>query len=127
MGQAGGRHLDRVDQVQEDSALVIGGHILDVLHDEVGGGADAANGEEDVVVHEVCSQALDLLGEGGGEEESLALACPWHVLSFHNAPDLRFTKPFSVDLDTTRNLEAGAQYLLRGPTAEAAPSVLPGT
>jgi hypothetical protein len=37
-------------------------------------------------VQEVCSQALDLLGEGGREEHRLALAGGGHVLALNNAP-----------------------------------------
>ena len=46
--------------------------------------APPAHREEDVVVQEVCGQALDLLGEGGREEQGLALAGAGHVLLIHN-------------------------------------------
>ena len=32
---------------------------------------------------------LDLLGEGGGEHHGLANIRTWHVVLFHNPPDLR--------------------------------------
>ena len=51
-----------------------------MLDDQVGRRADAADSQEDVVGHEVCREALDLLGEGGREEEGLALARAGHVL-----------------------------------------------
>jgi hypothetical protein len=82
-------HLDAVDQVDDRLALGVRLHVLDVLHDQVGGGADAADGEEDVVGEEVGGEALDLLGEGGREEQRLALPGGRHVLLLHDAADLR--------------------------------------
>ena len=55
------RHLDGVDEVQQDLALVAALHELHVLHDEVRGGADAPHRQEDVPVQEVAGQPLDLL------------------------------------------------------------------
>ena len=70
-----GSHLNSADEVQQDVALFVGGDVLHVLHDQVSGGTDTPDRQEDVVVHEVCGQALDLLGEGGAEEQGLPLAC----------------------------------------------------
>ena len=52
----------------------------------LGGGANAADCDEDVVAHEVCSQALDLVGEGRAEHESLTLR--GHVFTLNDATDL---------------------------------------
>jgi len=54
-------HLDGVDEVQQDLALVVALHELHVLHDQVGGRPHAPDRQEDVVVQEVAGQALDLL------------------------------------------------------------------
>ena len=45
-----------------------------MLDNQIRGGADAADGQEDVVGHEVGREPLDLLGERGREEQRLALA-----------------------------------------------------
>jgi hypothetical protein len=58
-------------QLHELHALVLLLHPLHMLRDEVGGGAHAPNGDPHVVVQEVVSQTLDLLGEGGRKHESL--------------------------------------------------------
>lgn len=47
-----------VDEVHEHAALVSIGHKLHALLDEIGGGAHAADSEEDVVLEEVGGQAL---------------------------------------------------------------------
>jgi hypothetical protein len=44
----------------------------------------STHGEEDVVGQEVSRQPLDLLGEGGGEHERLALTRAGHVLLLNN-------------------------------------------
>ena len=59
-----------------------------MLDDEVGGGAHPPDRQEDVVVHEVGGQALDLFWEGRGEHERLAFARAGHVLALHDAADL---------------------------------------
>ena len=51
-----------------------------MLHDEVRRRPDAADRQEDVVGHEVGGEPLDLLGEGGGEEQRRARARGGHVL-----------------------------------------------
>ena len=66
-------YLNSVDKVQQDLALVTRTDILDVLDNELSGGAHAADCQEDIVVEEVSSQALNLLGEGGAEQQCLAL------------------------------------------------------
>ena len=58
---SGAPHLDGVDEVQQDLALVVALHELHVLHDEVGGRPHAPNRQEDVVVQEVAGQPLNLL------------------------------------------------------------------
>jgi len=81
-------HLHGVDAVQHRLLLLVRLHVLHVLRDEVRAGAHAPDGEEDVVVQEVGGEALDLLGEGRGEEHRLAVAGGGHVLALHDAADL---------------------------------------
>lgn len=83
-------HLHCCDEVQQDLALVIGCYILNVLDNQICGGSDTAHRQEDVVVHEVSCQPLDLLGEGSTEQQGLPVAAARHVLSLYDAPDLRF-------------------------------------
>jgi len=63
-------HLDGVDEVQQDLALVVALHELHVLHDQVGGRPHAPHRQEDVVVQEVAGQPLDLLRQRGGDSST---------------------------------------------------------
>ena len=47
--------------------------MLHALRDIARGGADAANGQKDVIVEKVGGQRLDLLGKGGREHQRLAV------------------------------------------------------
>ncbi len=83
-------HLHCCNEVQEDLALVIGCYILNVLDNQICGGSNTAHRQEDVIVHEVSCQPLDLLGEGSTEQQGLPVTAARHVLSLYNAPNLRF-------------------------------------
>ena len=83
-------YLHCCNEVQQDLALVIGCYILNVLDNQICGGSNTAHRQEDVVVHEVSCQPLNLLGEGSTEQQGLPVAAARHVLSLHDAPDLRF-------------------------------------
>jgi len=64
--------------------------ILDLLGNVFRGGANTANGEEDVVLEEVLGEDLDVTGEGGAEHEGLAVMDTRHILSLNDATDLVF-------------------------------------
>ncbi len=80
--------FNRLQQVQQHLALIRRRDVLDHLHDEVGGRSHTPHGQEDVVTQEVRRQPLDLLREGGREQQGLPVADGWHVLSLHDTPDL---------------------------------------
>lgn len=64
-------------------------HPDDLLRDVLRRGADATDGQEDVVLEEVSSQHLDLFRERGREHERLAIARLRHRVLLDDAPDLR--------------------------------------
>jgi len=74
-------------ELEELLVLVVLLNVLDVLLDVGRGRADTADGEEDVVVEEVTSELLDLVGEGGREQESLATLLG-KISLLHNLADL---------------------------------------
>ena len=76
--------------VQEDRALIVVLDILDLLGDVFRGGANTADGEEDVVLEEVLGEDLDVTGEGGAEHEGLAVMDTRHILLLNDAADLMF-------------------------------------
>ena len=65
-------------------------NILDLLGDIFGGGANTADGEEDVVFEEILGEDLDVTGEGSAEHEGLALMDAGHILSLDDTTDLVF-------------------------------------
>mmetsp|Transcript_33576 Transcript_33576/g.57579 ORF Transcript_33576/g.57579 Transcript_33576/m.57579 type:complete len:680 (+) Transcript_33576:271-2310(+) len=79
-----------VDRPQQELNLVvrIGRGAEDLLFDVVYGGAHATNADPHVVAQELTGQGLDLVGESGGEEKSLALAGGRHVVLLDDAADL---------------------------------------
>ena len=79
----------RGDQVQQVVALVVVLHPNNLLSDVLRRGADAAHGQEHVVVQEVARQHLDLARKRGREHERDALARRWHGVLLHDAADLR--------------------------------------
>ena len=64
--------------------------VLDLLGDIFGGGANAADGEEDVFLEEILSEDLDITREGSAEHEGLAFVDTRHILSLDDATDLMF-------------------------------------
>ena len=82
--------LHRLHQVQQHLTLVRRRHILHHLHDQISGRTHTTHRQEDVVMHEIRGQTLNLLGEGGGEQQGLTFTRAGHVLTLHDAPDLRF-------------------------------------
>ena len=64
--------------------------ILDLLGDVFGGGANTADGEEDIVLEEVLRKDLDVAREGSAEHEGLAFVDTRHILSLDDATDLMF-------------------------------------
>mmetsp|Transcript_24080 Transcript_24080/g.52123 ORF Transcript_24080/g.52123 Transcript_24080/m.52123 type:complete len:251 (-) Transcript_24080:57-809(-) len=62
-------------------------HPLQALRHVLGRGTHPPHGQEDILLHEIARQSLDLHGEGGGEHESLPL--PRHSLLLHDFADLR--------------------------------------
>ena len=79
----------RLEDIEKDRALVLVLDVLDPLGDVLGGRADTTDGEEDVVLHEVSSEHLDVAGEGGGEHERLTLLNAGHVLALDDPTNLR--------------------------------------
>jgi len=76
--------------VQEDRALIVVLDILDLLGDVLGGGANTADGEEDVVLEEVLGEDLDVAWKCGAEHEGLTVMDTRHILSLNDATDLVF-------------------------------------
>eukprot|EP00128_Syssomonas_multiformis_P013836 Colp12_sorted_trinity150504_noHs@31596 len=79
-----------MQEIEEEGALVSLIDVHNVLGDVLGSGTDTAHGKVDVVVQEIASKKLDLLGEGSTEHESLSLARRGHVLALDNGTDLVF-------------------------------------
>lgn len=77
--------LPRLSLLSKPPKNALTGDVFDVLDNQIRGGADAADGQEDVVGHEVGREPLDLLGERGREEQRLALARAGHVLLWFRA------------------------------------------
>ena len=61
---------------------------LDTLGDVLGGRTDTANGQEDVVLHEVAGEHLDIAREGRGEHERLAVLNRRHVFPLDDPANL---------------------------------------
>lgn len=78
----------RVEDIQEDGALVVVLNVFNLLGDVLRGRTDTADGQEDVVLQEVASQHLDVTGEGGRKHQRLAVVHVGHILAFHNAANL---------------------------------------
>ena len=76
--------------VQEDRAFIMVLNIFDLLGDIFGGGANAANGEEDIVLEEILSEDLDVAREGSAEHEGLAFVDTRHIFSLNDTTDLMF-------------------------------------
>ena len=64
--------------------------VLDFLGNIFGGGANTADGKEDVVFEEVFCEDLDVAGEGGAEHEGLAVMNTGHIFSLDDTTDLMF-------------------------------------
>ena len=64
--------------------------VLDFLGNIFGGGANTADGKENVVFEEVLGEDLDVAGEGGAEHEGLAVMNTGHVFSLDDTTDLMF-------------------------------------
>ena len=62
-----------LDQVGEQFALSFAVHRVDLLRDSVGGGVAARHFDHRRLVEQAVGQRLDLVGEGGGEQQVLAL------------------------------------------------------
>ena len=65
-------HLNSADEGQQECLLPLGVHLLDMLDDEVDGGAHAPGRQEGVPVHEVGRQLLHIRGK------LHSTASPWH-------------------------------------------------
>ena len=78
------------EDVQEDRTFIMVLNILDLLSDILGGGANAADGEEDVVLEEIFGEDLDVTREGSAEHKRLALVDARHILSLNDATNLVF-------------------------------------
>ena len=78
----------RVQDVEQHRALVDVLDVLDLLRDVLRGRADAADGQEDVVLEEVPGEHLDVAGERGREHERLTTMGLGHVLLLDDAADL---------------------------------------
>eukprot|EP00050_Salpingoeca_kvevrii_P012969 m.26036 g.26036 ORF g.26036 m.26036 type:complete len:636 (-) comp4524_c0_seq1:67-1974(-) len=77
------------DNVEEKLFLLALLHPDNLLRNVVRGGADAADGKEDVVVKKVACKELHLLGERGAKHERDALAWGRHRVLLHDAANLR--------------------------------------
>eukprot|EP00965_Chrysotila_dentata_P001141 37264-Pleurochrysis_carterae.AAC.1 len=69
-----------LEELEEHALLVLVLDEFELLRDELGSGADAADGDKNVVRQKLHRHALDLLGEGGREHERLALRSSRHAL-----------------------------------------------
>ena len=77
-----------VKDVEEHRALV---NVLDVfnsLSDVLGGRADTADRQEDVVLQEILGKHLDVAREGGRKHERLAALSTGHILALNDAANL---------------------------------------
>lgn len=84
-GQSGGLSAEKI---KEDGALVVVLNVLDLLRDVLGGGANSADGKEDILLQEILSEHLDISGEGGREHERLALMHTGHILLLNDPTNL---------------------------------------
>ena len=66
-------HLNSADEGQQQRLFSLGIHLLDVLDDEINGGAHAPGSQEGVLVHEVGRQLLHIWGK------LHSTASPWHA------------------------------------------------
>ena len=83
--------LHGVHQVQQHVALVrVPLHVLDGLRDVRVRRTHSPDGDEDVVVEEIGSHALNLFGERRGEEHRLAVARLGHAALLDNLTNLGF-------------------------------------
>lgn len=64
-------------------------HPDNLLSNVLRGGADAADGQEDVVLEEVAGQHLDLFGERGRKHERLTISRLGHRVLLDDAANLR--------------------------------------
>lgn len=76
--------------VQEDRALIVFLNVFDFLGDIFRGGANTADGEEDIVLEEILGQDLNVSREGSAEHQGLAIVNTRHVLLLYNTTDLMF-------------------------------------
>lgn len=77
-----------VEDIEQDGTLVGILDILDFLRDILRGRADAADGQEDVVLEEVLGEHLNFAREGGAEHEGLTFLCTRHVFTLNDATNL---------------------------------------
>ncbi len=86
--------LDRHEEAHQVLELVVLLDVFDRLCDILGRSADASDGEEDVIAHEIAGEALDVRGEGCAEHHGLAYAVAvGHALLFDDAADLWLESP----------------------------------
>lgn len=78
----------RGQDIKQVGALVLILNELDPLGDVLRSRADPTDGKEDVVLHEITGENLDITGEGGTEHESLTSLSVWHVFAFYDSTDL---------------------------------------
>jgi hypothetical protein len=79
--------------------------VCNLLGDVLAGRSDTADREEDVVVKEVASEALDLNGEGGREEQRDAFTGLGHGVLLNNATDLRLKAHVKHAISLVQNKE----------------------
>lgn len=78
----------RVQDVEENRALVNVLDVLNLLGDVLRGGANTTNRQEDVVLEEILGEHLNVAGEGGRKHESLAVLGAGHILALNDATNL---------------------------------------
>lgn len=82
--------LNREEETHELVEFVVLFDVLHALDHVLGSGSDAADGEEDVVTHEVSGKALDVGRERGREHHGLTIFSVGHSLLLDDATDLGF-------------------------------------
>mmetsp|Transcript_45102 Transcript_45102/g.78750 ORF Transcript_45102/g.78750 Transcript_45102/m.78750 type:complete len:324 (-) Transcript_45102:1100-2071(-) len=73
-------------ELNDEVHLLVLFHPLNALSDVLGGSTHTAYCQEDVVLHEITSQALDLHGEGCGEHKGLSVDA--HAFLLHDTTNL---------------------------------------
>ena len=81
--------LDGKEETHQRLELVTVLDVLNGLGNVLTGRTDAADGEEDVLTHEVTRETLDVGGEGCREHHRLTIVAEGHALLLDDATDLR--------------------------------------